>query len=98
MLGCFPLLFEKCKLNKSHEIRASKFNRLSEAISNYHNYNLSDDEMKRKEFNIFKRTNIIGGVDPKTLNNNLEFLIRNENEENYNYIDNGDVILEREEE
>lgn len=99
MLGCLPLAFDKLKLNKNYEyIRTSKMTRLSQAISNYQNYNLSDDEIKTKEYNIFKNTNIIGGVDPKTHGNNLEFLIRTDNDENYNYDENRDVIMERDEE
>ena len=72
--------------------------RLCQAISNYQVLNLSDDEIRTKEYNIFKNTNIIGGVDPKTHGDNLEFLIRSDNEENYNFDDNRDVILERDEE
>lgn len=99
LLGCLPLVFEKLKLNKNHEFRrASRMARLSQAISNYQNYNTADDELRTKEYNIFKNTNIIGGVDPKTHGNNLEFLIRTDNEENYHDDENRDVIMERDEE
>jgi len=99
LLGCLPLAFEKLKLNKNHEFRrASRQTRLKQAISNYKNYNLSDDETRIKENNIFKNTNIIGGVDPKTHGDNLEFLIRSDNQEKYDEDENRDVILERDEE
>lgn len=102
MLGCLPLAFEKLKINRNHNEfrRVSRMMRMSQAVSNYQNYNLSDDEMRTKEYNIFKSTNIIGGVDPKTHGNNLEFLIRSDNDENdnYNFDENRDVILERDEE
>lgn len=90
------------RMNKNYDnFYISKKTRLSQAMTNYYNYSLDDSQLKRREYNIFKNTNIIGGVDPKTHNNNLEFLIvPNENDENYDNKDDKDrdVILEKDDE
>ncbi len=50
------------------------------------------EKIVKNEDNIFKSTNIIGDVDPKTLNN-LEFLLRNNT-----YEETNDIIKEQDEE
>jgi hypothetical protein len=81
------------KMNKSQKKKI--FMNLSMTSDDMTMFNQSAlEKIEKNEDNIFKSTNIIGDVDPKTINN-LEFLLRNntyeepeiikEQDEEYNY-------------
>lgn len=73
-LGILPFLFEKMNLNRNQKRKLIRdFSMISDDSQIYNEIKMK--KFKKSEENIFKSTNIVGDVDPKS-QNNLEFLIR----------------------
>jgi hypothetical protein len=81
MMGCLPLIFDKLKLNKKPQVlMRSKSLLFTSSMLSYspRNTNLTDNEIKaQNKMKLLKNSILVGGVDAKTTEDRLEFLLKN---------------------
>lgn len=80
-MGFIPLLFQKLKLNQNPRVHLkSKSLLFSSSILSYkkgNDFKSADNLMqdKLKKNNLYSQSILVGGVDPKTKDDRLEFLL-----------------------
>jgi len=83
MMGYIPLLFQKLRLNKISEQNVTKSLLFSSSILSLkkaEDFKKSDDPSSGRDIrkNIYRQSILVGGVDPKTKDDRLEFLLSKE--------------------